>query len=160
MTRRTDPTNTSPHAPPALSAALLSAVTDDGSGASAVPGAVARVLAQRPLTADEAAADYDDLFGHVAAAVAPTGAIERIWIKDIVDLVWEAQRLRPLRDALLATARVEALADMLRKFIEADGSSRAAATTEAGRPAGGWGRDEARACRWSFTSTTTPRDFT
>jgi hypothetical protein len=130
-----------------LSAALPAAATEDPSGASAVPVAVARVLAQRPLTADEAAADYDDLFGHVAAAVAPTDAIEWIWIKDVVDLVWEARRLRRLREALLATARVETLADMLRKFIEADGGSRAAAATEAGRLAGGWGRHETRACR-------------
>jgi len=85
-----------------------------------VSGPVAKILEQRPLITGEEPADYDDLLAHIATAVKPKDAVEWIWVKDVVDLVWEAQRLRRLRAALLMTARIMAMSDILRPLINQD----------------------------------------
>ena len=148
MTNQASGTPTPPHPLPAATASPPPAATEGVQAVPAMPalpGAVMRVLAQRPLVAGETVADYDDLFGRVAAAVAPADAIEWIWVKDVVDLVWEARRLRRMRDAVLTTARLEALAHRLSPILKADGRLEAAASAEAGRLARGWTRGEPRA---------------
>src|SRR4051794_28931902 len=54
-----------------------------------------RVLFEpRPLTRGENPEDYDRLLAAIVQDVDPRNTIERIWVKDIVDLAWEAHRLR------------------------------------------------------------------
>ena len=86
------------------------------------------------LLMGEDEAEYNRLLAQVAAAVGPTDVIEEFWVRDVVDLVWEALRLRRLKASLvLASARLgleRVLQPTLNRF-------------EAGNLAGAWyARDE------------------
>jgi hypothetical protein len=48
-----------------------------------------------PLLAGEDASAYEALKGQIRAAVAPKDVIEEIWVRDVLDLLWETMRLRP-----------------------------------------------------------------
>src|SRR5215813_13972974 len=56
-----------------------------------------------PLLEGEDTAAYDELLVRISGAVKPADILEEIWVRDIVDLVWEAFRLRRLK-ANLTTA--------------------------------------------------------
>jgi hypothetical protein len=56
-----------------------------------------------PLLKGEDTAAYDELLARISAAVKPADIIEEIWVRDIVDLVWEAFRLRRLKANLITT---------------------------------------------------------
>jgi hypothetical protein len=47
-----------------------------------------------PLIEGEDAAAYDELLVRISAAVKPADILEDIWVREIVDLVWSAFRLR------------------------------------------------------------------
>jgi hypothetical protein len=66
-------------------------------------------LGRASLTPGDDSAEYEDLLAWAAATVTPGDALEWIWLKDVVDLVWDARRLRRARAGLLAVARAEAL---------------------------------------------------
>ena len=53
-----------------------------------------------PLLDSENAESYDELLARISAALKPADILEEIWIRDIVDLVWEALRLRKLKASL------------------------------------------------------------
>src|SRR5215831_17869414 len=57
-----------------------------------------------PLLEGEDAAAYDDLLVRISGAVKPTDIFEEIWIREIVDLVWGAFRLRRLKAKMTAVA--------------------------------------------------------
>ena len=57
-----------------------------------------------PLLDGESQEVYDTLLARVTGAVSPKDIIEEIWVHDIVNLVWEIQRLRRLRVALLSSS--------------------------------------------------------
>ena len=57
-----------------------------------------------PLIAGEDQAQYEAMRDQISAAVGPLDFLEEIWVNDDVNLVWETQRLRRLRAALLQTA--------------------------------------------------------
>ena len=59
-----------------------------------IPDAIRVLFEHRPLTRDESPEDYDQLLAGIAQDVEPKTRIEWFWIKDIVDLAWEAHRLR------------------------------------------------------------------
>ena len=50
----------------------------------------------------------------ISAAVKPVDVIERIWVRDIVDLSWECLRIRRLKTALLNRAMIKGLDEVLR----------------------------------------------
>lgn len=52
---------------------------------------------------------FNAMYDRVRGAVAPTDVIEAIWVRDIVDLVWETLRLRRLRAKLMDAAKGRAL---------------------------------------------------
>jgi hypothetical protein len=79
-----------------------------------LPRDLGSLFVQRPLIQGESEEEYDDLLARVTAAVRPTDVIEAMWVKDIVDLVWESQRLRRLKASLLMVARKEALLRLLK----------------------------------------------
>lgn len=80
------------------------------------PKDLGTLFAKRPLVLGEAEADYDELLSRVSAAVKPTDVIEAMWIKDVVDLMWESQRLRRLKASLLMKAARGALVNFLNKI--------------------------------------------
>src|SRR6266851_4982798 len=69
-------------------------------GAS-VPAALA---AAPPLIAAEQQSAYDELLARVTETLKPADVLEHVFIRDIVDLVWEVLRLRRLKANLMATA--------------------------------------------------------
>ena len=64
----------------------------------------ARFFGPPPLIAGEDQAQYEAMRDQISAAVGPFDFLEEIWVNDVVNLVWETQRLRRLRGALLQAA--------------------------------------------------------
>lgn len=65
---------------------------------AAAPGVAAEaVFGATPLVDGEDAVAYADLLARVGATVRPADILEEIWVRDVVDLVWEGQRLRRLK---------------------------------------------------------------
>jgi hypothetical protein len=53
-----------------------------------------------PCGCSHRAAAYDQFAARIIAAVAPENVIEEIWVRDVVDLVWDVMRLRRLKTGL------------------------------------------------------------
>ena len=70
-------------------------------------------LGPPPLIAGEDAAGYDELLARIAGTLQPADMLEQIWVRDVVDLVWEIFRLRRLKSALLTEAAHEGLTRVL-----------------------------------------------
>jgi hypothetical protein len=58
-------------------------------------------------------AAYDELLARVSGAVKPSDVLEEIWVRDVVDLVWEALWLRRLKAELIAANTHEGLEQIL-----------------------------------------------
>jgi hypothetical protein len=69
----------------------------------ALPPATARALGGAPLIPGDDRHGYDALLAGVADTVRPTNLIEQAWVRDVVDLIWEAVRLRRLKAALMTS---------------------------------------------------------
>jgi hypothetical protein len=77
-----------------------------------------------PLIEGEDAGAYDELLVRISAAVRPHDIFEEIWVRDIVDLVWEAFRLRRLKACVMTRGARTALAVRLSPLVggqQADG---------------------------------------
>jgi hypothetical protein len=70
-----------------------------------------------PLIEGEDARVYDELLTQISTAVKPADILEDIWVRDIVDLVWEALRLRRLKANLMTATAVHGLAQLLEPFM-------------------------------------------
>jgi hypothetical protein len=70
-----------------------------------------------PLIAGESSAGYDELLARVCATLQPSDVLEHIFIRDIVDLVWEVNRLRRLKASLMASAAHEGMTQLLRPLL-------------------------------------------
>lgn len=69
------------------------------------PAADLAFFAPPPLIEGEDTAAYDDLLARISGAIKPSDILEEIWVRDVVDLTWDAFRLRRLKAKLLtATA--------------------------------------------------------
>jgi hypothetical protein len=80
-----------------------------------------------PLITGEEPAAYVALLEQVSTAVRPQGILEKIWVRDIVDLVWETLRLRRLKANLLqgeANRGVRETIEPLIGLLEADDLSK------------------------------------
>lgn len=84
----------------------------------AIPAHLDFFFDDRPLLPGETAEQYDALRDSIVQQVKPTDVIEAIWVKDIIDLIWEAKRLRRWRGQILAQARLEAAADLIRPAFQ------------------------------------------
>jgi hypothetical protein len=71
------------------------------------------ILGPPPILPSEHAEAYEALQERVRAAVAPTDVIEELWVRDVVDLMWEALRLRRLKAKLMTVATPRALSIVL-----------------------------------------------
>src|SRR3954454_1904658 len=74
---------------------------------------------EKPLLPGEDVRAYDELLASLAQTLQPGDPIECIWVKDIADLVWEAQRLRRWKARLLLIARETALRRILKQVLAA-----------------------------------------
>lgn len=75
------------------------------------------LLGPPPILAGEDVNSYDALYSRIRGAVDPKDVIEEFWVRDIVDLLWEALRLRRLKAWLMAAAAPEGLAKLLTPLV-------------------------------------------
>jgi hypothetical protein len=68
---------------------------------------------------------YDQLLYRVTAALHPADVFEEIWVRDMVDLVWDTLRLRRLKASLLAASAGDGLICLLHNLNVDDASSTA-----------------------------------
>lgn len=76
------------------------------------------LLGPPPLIDGEDPKAYKGLYDHVVQAITPDGPLEEIWVRDIVDLLWETLRLRRLKMDLMASAAHEGLDKLLQPLID------------------------------------------
>lgn len=76
------------------------------------------LLGPPPLLEGEDFAAYTTLHDRIIAAVEPKDALEEIWIRDVVDLLWETLRLRRLKMDLMASAAHQGLDRLLTPLVE------------------------------------------
>jgi hypothetical protein len=88
-----------------------------------------RLFGPTPIMEGEDIALYDDLLTRISTAVKPNDILEDIWVREVVDLVWEIFRLRRLKWTLLAANAQEGLTRVLFPLI-------------------GWGEAETLAKAW------------
>jgi hypothetical protein len=72
-----------------------------------------RIFGALPEIPGENAASYDELLTRMSETLKPGDLLEEVWVRDIVDLAWEALRLRRLKARLLAARAREGLVDVL-----------------------------------------------
>ena len=85
------------------------ALGQDTTALSAPSADFQALLGPPPIIFGEDKCAYDALFARVQASVRPKDIFEEIWVRDVVDLVWWAQRLRRLKDNLLVATTQEAI---------------------------------------------------
>lgn len=79
----------------------------------AVPKEIQELLGERHLVLGEKPELYDALCSRIASVVQPKDIIEWFWVKDITDLLWEIQRLRRHKAAIINDGRKGALRELL-----------------------------------------------
>jgi hypothetical protein len=75
-------------------------------------------LAPPPLIEGENAESYNDLLARISGTLQPADILEEIWVRDVVDLVWEAFRLRRLKAHLLKAAAHEGMAQLIGPLLD------------------------------------------
>jgi hypothetical protein len=75
------------------------------------------LLGPAPLFEGEDTAGYDELLARISGAVKPADIFEEIWVRDIVDLVWEAFRLRRLKANLMTATAHQGLEEILKPLV-------------------------------------------
>jgi hypothetical protein len=83
------------------------------------PAADLAFFAPPPLIEGEDTAAYDDLLARISGAIKPSDILEEIWVRDVVDLTWDAFRLRRLKAKLLTATAHEGMAATLRPLVDA-----------------------------------------
>ncbi len=76
---------------------------------SALDGA----LGGPPLIGGDSRAGYEALLAGVVATVGPADPLEQAWVRDVVDLIWEAVRLRRLKAAMMTACAGDGLRRVL-----------------------------------------------
>jgi hypothetical protein len=110
----------------AASAASVSPAPSAAPGAALAPASPAAptrtpcraLLGPRPLIDGEDETNYDVILERISADVAPTDFVEEIWVRNVVDLVWESVRLRRLKSQLLQAAAHQGLERLLASVID------------------------------------------
>jgi hypothetical protein len=75
------------------------------------------LLGPAPLFEGEDTAAYDELLARISGAVKPADIFEEIWVRDIVDLVWETLRLRRLKANLMTAEAYKGLEQILQPLV-------------------------------------------
>jgi hypothetical protein len=70
------------------------------------------------LVNGEDSAAYDKLAARITAAVMPGNVLEELWVRDVVDLVWDVMRLRRLKAGLFTIGASDGMGKILRGLGE------------------------------------------
>jgi hypothetical protein len=76
------------------------------------------LLGPPPVLEGEDASAYEALKIRILAAVKPEDAIEQMWVRDVLDLLWETTRLRRLKAKLMHAAAHKGLKRILRPLVD------------------------------------------
>jgi len=90
---------------------------------SQVPSRLA-IFGPPPLLAAEDAAAYDDLLARVSGHLKPSDIFEEIWVREIVDLIWEIMRYRRHQAAFIKAAELQRLKKILEPLASQPASRR------------------------------------
>jgi hypothetical protein len=83
-----------------------------GVSASAVPTRLA-LFGPPPLLEGEDSAAYDELLALVSGSMEPADVLDEIWVRDLVDLIWETFRWRRLKTRLIAATTYKGIEAVL-----------------------------------------------
>jgi hypothetical protein len=72
-----------------------------------------------PVLPGEREEDYHTLFDGLERAIDPSDLVEKIWVRDVADLIWESWRVRRVRTLFLKNAQEDAQAEQASKAIGA-----------------------------------------
>lgn len=84
----------------------------------AIPAHLDFLFDERPLLPGEDTEQYDALLLSIVQQVKPIDVIEAIWVKDIIDLIWEAKRLRRCRRQILVQAQLKAVEELISPALQ------------------------------------------
>jgi hypothetical protein len=76
------------------------------------------IALRTPLAGGEDADAYAKLLADVTTSVRPTGILEEMWLRDVVNHYWETERVRRYRAGRLAAVRADGMAALLRSLGE------------------------------------------
>ena len=79
---------------------------------------VPAIALRTPLAGGEDADAYAKLLADTMASVRPTGILEEMWLRDVVNNYWETERLRRYKAGRLAAVRADGMAAVLRSLGE------------------------------------------
>src|SRR4051794_20828359 len=74
----------------------------------AIPAALAHAFLNPALLSYERKGEYFDLVEALSSAINPRDTVEWLWLKDLVDLTWDLNRLKRVQVALLRSERTKA----------------------------------------------------
>lgn len=77
------------------------------------PASIAYLIEERPLLWYEDPEEYDQLRREIFAELAPEGAINCIFVKNVVDCLWEFRRMKKLKHTAINFAMPDAAAPLL-----------------------------------------------
>lgn len=98
------------------------AAGQDGAPAAGTESAdVQALLGPPPLVPGEDEDAYAEILSRVRAAVGPKDVLEEFWVRDVVDLSWEAVRLRRMKANVLTAATHRALEEVLAPILNKKG---------------------------------------
>jgi hypothetical protein len=81
------------------------------------PAAELAPFGPAPLIEGEDGAAYNELLARISTAIKPADILEDIWVRDIVDLLWEILRLRRLKASLMAALAHKGLKTVLDPLV-------------------------------------------
>jgi hypothetical protein len=77
------------------------------------PTSADAALGPASLIPGEKPCSYDELLARFTEALKPSDIVEEMWVRDVVDLVWEVLRLRRLKANLLSACAHEGMKEVL-----------------------------------------------
>jgi hypothetical protein len=87
-----------------------------------------------PLLKGEDVGAYGDLLARVSAAIKPADIFEEMWLRDFLDLAWEAWRFRRVKAAVIDATVSDSLGDVLWPLLAAREAAAETAVAEPGAP--------------------------
>lgn len=108
------------------------------------------IFDERSLLPGESTEQYEVLLESIVQQAKPADVIEAIWVKDIIDLIWEAKRYRRWRRQILIQARLKAAEEMLQPTSDNASSLRSnhPITHSGAAIAAAWAIDSPRGKDW------------
>lgn len=78
------------------------------------PASIAHLIEERPLLWYEDAEEYDTLVREIFAELKPEGALNCIFVKNVVDYIWELQRMKKMKHTAINYAMPRAATKLLK----------------------------------------------